>query len=184
MIFKFKLLDGYVSSKTNSMFSTVLLFFIYMNYADFANSKTLRRLETPLTVASAKVIVIQAIDDMIGYYENNYKTMNLDGIYGLRLLEGKHFINHITATATATGTLTLTLPLPALAWLWPAMPMAMLGTSAKNSKLSHSSKTKPIAQIQVGAMQCFLHECSSIISFWDIQFSVSVFATEKFPPFP
>ena len=40
-----------------------------------------------------------------------------------------------------------------------------VGTSAKNSKLSHSSKTKPIAQIQVGAIQCFLHECSSIISF-------------------
>ncbi len=33
--------------------------------------------------------VLQAVQKMVSYYEDKHKEMNLDGIYGLRVLEGE-----------------------------------------------------------------------------------------------
>lgn len=33
--------------------------------------------------------VIGAVDNMIEYYKNNYKDLNVDGLFGLRVIEGQ-----------------------------------------------------------------------------------------------
>ena len=33
--------------------------------------------------------VLGALEQMVRYYQDNYKEMNLDGIYGLRIVEGE-----------------------------------------------------------------------------------------------
>lgn len=33
--------------------------------------------------------VVYALERLVGYYKNNYKQINLDGLYGLRTLEGE-----------------------------------------------------------------------------------------------
>ena len=40
--------------------------------------------------------IIFSIDKLMNYYEVGYDKMNIDGIYGLRLLEGKGPFTHST----------------------------------------------------------------------------------------
>lgn len=34
--------------------------------------------------------VMEAVEKLLGFYEANYQFLNLDGLYGLKVLEGVH----------------------------------------------------------------------------------------------
>jgi hypothetical protein len=38
--------------------------------------------------------LLHCLEKVVAYYKVNYASMNLDGIYGLRILEGQSFANN------------------------------------------------------------------------------------------
>lgn len=61
---------------TNMTMSVILQLILLLG---FVHGHTGKHLDNTLT----------AIEKLVDYYEKNFPTLNLDGIYGLRVLEGK-----------------------------------------------------------------------------------------------